>query len=120
MASLTIQRDARVVAADGKLGYVEHVVIDPRTREVTDLVVEARGNKWLVPVSAVVGADRWSVTVRGTKAQYQRAPHFNRAGFRAVDEATARRGRQARARFGGAPLLDAEAGHVVIGLRAED
>src|SRR2546423_8082684 len=113
MAPLTIRRDARVVASDGKLGYVEHVVIDPRTREVTDLVVEARGEKWLVPVSAVVGADRRSVTVRGTKAQYQRAPRFSRADFRAVAEATARRGRQVRARFGGAPPLAAEAGHAV-------
>ena len=120
MPPLTIRRDARVMASDGKVGYVEHVVIDPRTREVTDLVVEARGQTWLIPVGDVVGADRWSVTVRGTRAQYRQAPRFDRAEFAAVDEAAARRGRQARAQFGGAPLLDAEAGHVVIGLRAED
>ena len=71
-----------------------------------------------ISVQLRAGQSRWARSVFVDTINQPHVIPFD--DFRAVDEAAARRGRQVRARFGGAPLLDAEAGHVVIGLRAED
>ena len=45
MADMNIQLNARVEASDGEIGRVKHVVVDPDTKEATDLVVADGGNE---------------------------------------------------------------------------
>ena len=108
MASVRINREARVLTAEGEVGHVQHIVVDPDTREVTDIVVEQDGEQWLIPVTAVTNIQDDTVVLEGSWAQYRAANRFDRDGFRPVDDAEARAETEQRARHGGAPLLDAE------------
>jgi uncharacterized protein (TIGR02271 family) len=74
MARMEIPQHAQVEAADGALGRVRHVVVDPQTQDLTDLVVEQDGRQWLVPASAVAGVEGERVRLAGDRTQYQRQP----------------------------------------------
>ena len=74
MARMEIPQHAQVEAADGALGRVRHVVVDPQTQDLTDLVVEQDGRQWLVPASAVAGVEGERVRLAGDRVQYQRQP----------------------------------------------
>ena len=113
--ALKIERDARVVAADGaQLGRVKHVVVDDETKEVTDLVVEHGGHERLIPASAVASADGRSVRLRGGRAELEGVGIFNRANYHAVDDERAATQSERRALRGGAPLQDADDDAVLI------
>lgn len=114
MAGMDIDRDARVMASDGEVGRVKHVVVDGQTREVTDLVVDDGGNETLIPIAEVASADGKTVRLRGSRAQLRSAGMFNRDEFRGVDDDTAREESMGTARHGGAPLRDASDDSVAI------
>jgi uncharacterized protein (TIGR02271 family) len=111
---MDIDRDARVMASDGEVGRVKHVVVDGQTREVTDLVVDDGGNETLIPIAEVASADGKTVRLRGSRAQLRSAGMFNRDEFRGVDDDTAREESMGTARRGGAPLRDASDDSVAI------
>ena len=115
MADMNIRRNARVEAADGEVGRVKHVVVDPGTKEVTDLVVGQDGNEWLVPISAVASVEGERVMLRGPRSQFQRGVAFDRGRYQAVDDEEARDESARRAERGGAPLLDADDDAVHVG-----
>lgn len=115
MDSVKIERDARVVADDGDVGHVSHVIVDPATREVTNIVVHRDGDDWIVPMSAVEHVEGKTVRVQGERARYASARPFNREQFHAVDEDEARLDSARVAEHGGAPLLDAERDAVEVG-----
>ena len=115
MQRMEIQRDARVVAADGEVGRVRHVVVDPETREVTDIVVRQDGNEWLVPISAVAGVDDDGVRLRGAWSEFQVVDAVRRGELEAVTPEEAREAGPGRAVHGGAPLLDAREDAVEVG-----
>ena len=115
MAPMNIQRDARVEAVDGHVGYVQHVIVDAQTREVTDLVVAQDGEEWLVPMSAVAGVEGDRVRLRGAWSEVRPGAPFDRDEFVAVEEDTARNESERRAAHGGAPLLDADVDAVQVG-----
>ena len=71
MLNTEIPRNARVEAVDGEVGRVRHIIVDPATRQVTDLVVEQDGRRWLVPANAVVGAEGERVRLQTARAQVQ-------------------------------------------------
>jgi uncharacterized protein (TIGR02271 family) len=83
---LDFARGARVVAADEEIGRLTHVVADPDTRDVLDLVVDRGGQEWLVPLAAVRAASRERVELRRAwsalptrsfdQAAFDRLPHF--------------------------------------------
>jgi uncharacterized protein (TIGR02271 family) len=83
---LDFVRGARVVAADEEIGRLTHVVADPDTRDVLDLVVDRHGREWLVPLAAVRAASRDLVELRRAwstlptrafdSAAFDRLPHF--------------------------------------------
>ncbi|HEY3111928.1 MAG TPA: YsnF/AvaK domain-containing protein [Chloroflexota bacterium] len=83
---LDFVRGARIVAADEEIGRLTHVVADPDTRDVLDLVVDRGGREWLVPLAAVRTASRdlvelqraWSTlpTRAFDPAAFDRLPHF--------------------------------------------
>lgn len=112
---MNIQRDAMVEASDGFLGRVRHVVVDPDTREVTDLVVDRDGTEWLVPARDVVQADGERIVLRSARAQIEGSATFDRNRYHAVDDEAARDETRRQALHGGAPLLDAGADAVEIG-----
>jgi uncharacterized protein (TIGR02271 family) len=81
---MNIQRDARVETADGAAGRVTHVIVDPRSREVTDLVIRHDGADWQVPVSAVQSVEGDLVRLHGhTSAVFDH--RFNRDAYQPVD-----------------------------------
>ena len=85
MTSRDIRRDATVEAADGEVGHVRHVVVDPQTRAVTDLVVEQGGRQWLLPASAIAGVAAERVTLEGERSQLQTGRAFTAAEFTSLD-----------------------------------
>lgn len=110
-----IERDARVVATDGELGRVKHVVVDPETREVTELVVEQDEREWLIPIGAVAGVEGGRVMLRARRSQFQGGNAFDRDHFHAVDDEAAERESARHSARGGAPLMDADDDAVVVG-----
>jgi uncharacterized protein (TIGR02271 family) len=79
---LDFARGARVAAADQEIGRLAHVVADPDTRDVLDLVIEREGQEWLVPLAAsrdLVQLRRpWASlpTQRFDPAAFDRVAHF--------------------------------------------
>lgn len=114
MAEMNLQRDARVFTADGEVGRVRHVVVDPETREVTDLVVEAHDRQYLIPIQAVDTLEGDCVTLAGT-ADAHWDVRFEREAYHPVDDERVRRESQREALHGGAPLMDARADAVQVG-----
>lgn len=117
MATMNIERNARVQAGEGEIGTVKHVIVDHDTREVTNLAVDDHGKELLVPMSQVASVERDQVMLRGSQ-QSVRAQRFNRDMYSLVDKAQARdqsRASGERADRGGAPLRDASKDAVEIG-----
>ena len=85
MARTDIPPGARVDAADGELGRVRHVVVDPASRDVTDVVVEQGGRQWLIPVSAVAGVEGDRVTLQGERAQFPAGFNVDLTAFEALE-----------------------------------
>lgn len=116
---MNIQRNARVVAPDGEVGRVRHVVVDPQTREVTDLVVGHDGREWMVPISAVASVEGDRVRLRSPWSEFEAAGVFDRNAFVGVDDEEAERESQQRAVRGGAPLRAANDDAVDVGVAGQ-
>jgi len=61
LGEVAVRRGDRVHATDGAIGHVEGLVIDPRNRHVTHVLLQ-EGHLWgrkevAIPISAVTGAD---------------------------------------------------------------
>ncbi|HZQ38662.1 MAG TPA: YsnF/AvaK domain-containing protein [Dehalococcoidia bacterium] len=110
---MNIRRNARVETADGEFGRVTHVIVDPQTHEVTDLVVGRHGSGWLVPIGAVKRADGAVITLHGERERYVKAMPFVRDDYHAVSDRQALE-QPGPARHGGASLLEADDDHVVV------
>ena len=115
MEPMSIQRDTPVVATDGELGRVKHVVVDPQTREVTDLVVGKGRHEWLIPMKAVAGVDGDRILLNGASTQFRAGPAFHREQFEAVNDQTAEAESAGVALHDGAPLQAADEDTVVVG-----
>jgi uncharacterized protein (TIGR02271 family) len=61
---LDFERGARVVAADDEVGRLTHVVADPDTRDVLEVVVGRDEGEWILPLAAVRAASRDLVELR--------------------------------------------------------
>jgi uncharacterized protein (TIGR02271 family) len=116
MAAMNIRRDARVYAADGEVGRVTHVIVDPETREVTQLVIDQDGSEWLLPIAQVEGVDGDTVMLTGGRADLaRRGRAFDRDAYHGLGGDQAREETTQDAERGGAPLLDARDDAVAIG-----
>jgi uncharacterized protein (TIGR02271 family) len=113
MAELNIQRNARVLASDGEVGRVSHVIVDSQTKEVTHLVVERDGDDYEVPMTAVQRVEGDRVTLQGDRSAVGR--RFDRAQYHEVDEDEVRSDTTRTAQRGGAPLQDADEDEVQVG-----
>jgi len=113
MAELNIQRNARVLASDGEVGRVSHVIVDPQTKEVTHLVVGRDGADYEVPMTAVRSVDGDRVTLQGDRSAVGR--RFDREQYHEVDEDEVRSDTIRTAQRGGAPLQDADEDEVQVG-----
>ena len=114
MSGMKIERDARVLASDGEVGRVTHVIVDRETREVTEIVVEHDGQERLLPIGAVASADGDTVRLRGDLRQVPLTDGFRRDEFHGVDDETADAQNRGRAERGGAALRDAQDDAVTI------
>jgi len=78
-----LRRDASVVASDGPVGHVSHVIVDRSTNTVTEIVVEHGGQAWLVPYDAVAAVEDNVVRLH---TSWSDAPveAFDRGEFRAA------------------------------------
>ena len=113
MADLNIQRNARVMASDGEVGRVSHVIVDPQTKEVTHLVVGQNGEDYEVPMTAVQRVEGDRVTLQGDRSAVGR--RFERGQYHEVDEHEVRAETMRTAERGGAPLQDADEDEVQVG-----
>ena len=80
-----IRRGERVVAADGPVGHVRGLVVDPADEAVTHVLLD-EGHLWghkrvAIPVGAVSGIDPEGVRVRLTKHQIKDLPPMEVAGL---------------------------------------
>jgi len=80
-----IRRGERVRAADGHIGHVRGLVVDPADEAVTHVLLD-EGHLWghkrvAIPVGAVEGIDSEGVTVRLTKHQIKDLPPVEVAGL---------------------------------------
>jgi uncharacterized protein (TIGR02271 family) len=114
MAEMNIQRNARVMASDGAVGRVTHVVVAPETKEVTDLVVDDGDGEQLIPISQVQRVEGDRVMLRGSRTALETAG-FRRDQYHEVDEDEVRAATTQTARQGGAPLRDAAEDEVGLG-----
>lgn len=65
-----IEQNAAVYCADGPLGAVRQVVVDPAVGGITDLIVEcADGERLVVPAALVARADGCTVTLALTRGE---------------------------------------------------
>jgi len=110
---MQIQRNARVDVGNDEIGRVTHVIVDPVTREVTNIVVGQGESQWTIPISAVSHIDGEYITLHGTRADY-RSDRFERGEYRGLDDENLRDQSERRALHGGAPLLDATDDAVVV------
>ena len=81
MTSRDIPQGATVEATDGEVGRVRHVVVDPETRAVTDVVVEQGGRQWLIPAGAVAGVEGEQIRLEGDRAQFGSGAAFRAEEF---------------------------------------
>lgn len=112
---MNIRRDVRVETPDGQIGRVKHVIVDPQTREVTDLVVRHDGADWMVPIGAVATVEGDHVRLRAGQRPFHLMQSFSRDQFHEVDEDEAIEESEEQAEHGGAPLLDANDDAVQVG-----
>ena len=113
MADLNIQRNARVLASDGEVGRVSHVIVAPETKEVTHLVVERDGDAYEVPMSAVERVEGDQVMLQSDRAAV--GQRFERDQYHEVEEDDVRAATSRTAQRGGAPLQDADEDAVQVG-----
>jgi hypothetical protein len=104
---MNIQRDALVLAADGEIGRVKHVIVDHQTREVTDIVAGHDGRETIIPMSAVASVEGDRVTLRGNRSDLADGVRFDMDHYHPVDPDTVREETAGTAQRGGAPLIDA-------------
>jgi sporulation protein YlmC with PRC-barrel domain len=77
LGEVEVRRDDRVHAADGSIGRVQGLVIDPRSRHVTHVLLQ-EGHLWgrkevAIPIGAVTGVDD-GIKLSLTKQQVQDLP----------------------------------------------
>jgi len=113
MDELKIERDARVLAGDREVGRVTHVIVDPQTKEITQVIVAHGDRESSLPIATVASAGGGTVRLRDGADAALRGD-FVRDAFHGIDDRTADAENAGVAAHGGAPLRDAEADAVVI------
>jgi len=81
LGEVAVRRGERVHATDGDIGRVQGLVIDPRDRHVTHVLLQ-EGHLWgrkevAIPISAVVGVGAEGIQLRVTKHDVQELPAVN-------------------------------------------
>jgi uncharacterized protein YrrD len=93
---MKIHEDAKVLSSEGKtVGELDRVVVDPKTKEVTHLVVEQGilfTEDRVVPMSMVQTSDEEKITLRATADELEELPEFEETEYMPLDE-------QARSEF---------------------
>ena len=107
MYPTNIQPGAPVVAADGEVGRVTHVVVEPGTRDLSELVVDRDGQEWIIPISLVEGTSGDAVLLRGSRDRVL-TTRFDRERFRAAEQTNAGDEGAAPALHGSGPLQRTE------------
>ena len=78
---MQIHLGAQVDATDGRVGELTRVVADSRDQTLTHLVVRSRGVlgvERLVPIEEVVDARADGIALRGSRADFESMPPFDR------------------------------------------
>ncbi len=113
MDTLKIERDARVLDGEREVGRVTHVIVDPQTKEITQVVVAHDDRESTIPIAAVAAAGGGMVRLRdGMGATFRDG--FARDAFHGLDERTAGAENAGIATHGGAPLREAETDAVIV------
>lgn len=80
-----IPLNANVVCVDGPVGKSTHVIIDPRSRTVTHIVVKAdkdwAGHDWLVPLNHIVGSTHDHIRLDLTRAELAKLTPFSETHY---------------------------------------
>ncbi len=113
MDELKIERDARVLDGGREVGRVTHVIVDPQTKEITQVVVAHDDRESTLPIAAVASAGGKTVRLHDGAGTALRG-NFARDAFHGLDDRTADAENAGVAAHGGAPLRDAEADAVIV------
>jgi len=88
MDELKIERDARVLAGEREVGRVTHVIVDPQTKEIIQVVVAHDDRESTIPIAAVAAAGGGTVRLRDGAGTALRGD-FARDAFHGIDARTA-------------------------------
>src|SRR5688572_2211950 len=88
--TMKLKEDARVVTSDGQtVGHVDRVVMDPRTKEVTHVVVR-KGFLFtedkVVPIDLIAGVVDDQVQLRADAGDLERLPDYEETTYIPLDE----------------------------------
>jgi len=79
---ITLGRGVEVMADDGELGTVDHVLVDPKTRRITHIVVRTGPlvpRDLIVPIEKVYSLGSERIAVHGTRQELAASPAFEPA-----------------------------------------
>ncbi len=89
---MQFQQGANVYTMDGEeAGQIDRIVIDPRTQEITHIVLRQGflvSHSKVVPVDAIVIGPNGNLTVRMNPQQFQELPAFEEKEYILADEST--------------------------------
>jgi sporulation protein YlmC with PRC-barrel domain len=80
---MDIPLNVEVRCVDGACGKSTAIIVDPKTQQVTHVVVEADGTRYLVPVEALAGSTSDQIQLRWTREELSAAARFEKV---ALDE----------------------------------
>jgi uncharacterized protein (TIGR02271 family) len=85
-SSQALQRNARIEAADGSVGRLKHIILQPGTHALTHLVVLHNGKEWLIPADEAFLTEGGRLRLSGPWSRYKERGAFEHRDYHAVDE----------------------------------
>lgn len=87
---MQFHQDAPVVTADGKeIGHLDRVVLDPKTKEVTHMIVHKGAflaHDKVLPVESIGSAQRERITLKHGVDDVEQMPEFREAEYMPLDQ----------------------------------
>ena len=78
---MDIPLDVEVRCTDGPCGKSAAIIVDPKTEQVTHVVVEADGTRYLVPVEAIAGSAPDQIQLGWTREELTAAARFEKVAL---------------------------------------
>lgn len=78
---MDIPLDVEVRCTDGACGKSAAIIVDPKTEQVTHVVIEVDGTRYLVPVEAIAGSTPDRIQLRWTREELTASAPFEKVAL---------------------------------------